>query len=109
VGRFSDDEIRRYSRQLVLPEVGGVGQERLRAATATAASEVEALYLAAAGVGAIIVGDAALAAAVRALDPGVRVTVDPSLPAASHDVEAAALRAWRTVKEALELWTSQGQ
>ena len=29
--RFSDDEIRRYARQIVLPEVGGIGQERLRA------------------------------------------------------------------------------
>ena len=53
--RFSDEEIRRYARQIVLPEVGGAGQEKLREATIAAASEVEALYLAAAGVGTIVV------------------------------------------------------
>jgi len=73
--RFSDEEIRRYSRQIVLPEVGGAGQEKLRAATVTAASDVEALYLAAAGVGAIVVPSEEIAAATRALNPLVRVEV----------------------------------
>lgn len=73
--RFSDDEIRRYARQMVLREVGGVGQQRLRAATATAHSELEALYLAAAGVGCVRVPSDAIAAAVRALNPLVRVEV----------------------------------
>ena len=59
--RFSDEEIRRYARQMVLREVGGVGQELLRAATATARSELEALYLAAAGVGTVFVPTAAIA------------------------------------------------
>ena len=49
--RFSDDEVRRYARQMALPEVGGRGQEKLRAARLTAASELEALYLRRAGVG----------------------------------------------------------
>ena len=31
---FSDDELERYSRQIVLPEVGGAGQARLKAASA---------------------------------------------------------------------------
>ena len=35
MGRFSEDELRRYSRQMLLREVGGRGQERLRAATLT--------------------------------------------------------------------------
>ena len=73
--RFSDEEIRRYARQIVLPEVGGAGQEKLRAATLTAASEVEALYLAAAGVGHIVVPSEAIAEAARALNPLCRVEV----------------------------------
>ena len=31
--RFTDDEIERYARHLVLREVGGPGQQRLKAAT----------------------------------------------------------------------------
>jgi molybdopterin-synthase adenylyltransferase len=100
--RFSDDEIRRYARQIVLPEVGGTGQEALRAATATATSEVEALYLAAAGVGTIVVPSEAVAAAARALNPLVRVDVG-NVPAADVSVEQAALFAWRTLKETLGL------
>jgi adenylyltransferase/sulfurtransferase len=104
MGRFSDNEIRRYSRQIVLPEVGGVGQERLRAVTVTAASEVEALYLAAAGVGALVVPSADWAEAARALNPLVHVSVDPTAQTGTDDgVEAAAARAWRTIKEALAL------
>jgi hypothetical protein len=107
VGRFSDNEIRRYSRQIVLPEVGGVGQERLRAVTATAASEVEALYLAAAGVGTLVVPSAVWAEAARALNPLVHVQVqtgpDATTPNGDANVEAAATRAWRTIKEALAL------
>ena len=30
---FSDDELERYARQIVLPQVGGVGQRRLKAAS----------------------------------------------------------------------------
>jgi molybdopterin/thiamine biosynthesis adenylyltransferase len=100
--RFSDDEIRRYSRQIVLPEVGGNGQELLGAATVTAASEVEALYLAAAGVGAIIVPTQSIADAVRALNPLTRVEVG-NVPATELSVEQAALFAWHALKETLAL------
>ncbi|HEX9104400.1 MAG TPA: molybdopterin biosynthesis protein MoeB, partial [Polyangia bacterium] len=88
--RFSDEEIRRYARQIVLPEVGGRGQEKLRAATIAAASEVEALYLAAAGVGSIVVPSEAIAAAVRALNPLCRVEVGDVAPS-ELSVEQAAL------------------
>jgi molybdopterin/thiamine biosynthesis adenylyltransferase len=79
VARFSDDEIRRYGRQMALREVGGDGQERLRAGRAAARSSLEALYLAGAGVGQIVVGSEALAVEVRALNPLVDVSVDATL------------------------------
>ena len=62
---FSPDEVERYARHLVLAEVGGPGQQRLKAATvlivgAGGVGSPAALYLAAAGVGTlrIIDGDA---------------------------------------------------
>jgi adenylyltransferase/sulfurtransferase len=100
--RFSDEEIRRYSRQIVLPEVGGAGQLKLRAATVTAASEVEALYLAAAGVGNLIVPTESIAEAARALNPLVRVEVD-NVPLSETTVEQAALFALRAIKDKLAL------
>jgi molybdopterin/thiamine biosynthesis adenylyltransferase len=100
--RFSDEEIRRYARQIVLPEVGGAGQEKLREATIAAASEVEALYLAAAGVGTLVVPSAEIAAAVGALNPLVRVEVG-NVAAANVSVEQAALFAWKALKETLAL------
>ena len=101
--RFSDEEIRRYSRQLVLAEVGGRGQERLQAATLTAAGEVEALYLAAAGVGTVIVPTQSMAEAARALNPLVRVEVGNVPPDEHASVEQSALFAWRAIKETLGL------
>ena len=101
--RFSDEEIRRYSRQIVLAELGGDGQEALRAATATAASEVEALYLAAAGVGTIVVPSETIAEAARALNPLVRVEVGNVAAHADAPVVDASLFAWRTIKEAAGL------
>jgi adenylyltransferase/sulfurtransferase len=57
------DEIARYERQLVLPEWGAAGQERVRAARVRVtgrgpAAEAAILYLAGAGVGQLVVQSA---------------------------------------------------
>ncbi len=100
--RFDDAELRRYARQMVLPEVGGIGQERLRAARARAQSEIEALYLAGAGVGWLSVPSSAIAQAARALNPLIQVEVEVG-PAPDVEVEAAALGALETLKQVLGL------
>ncbi len=61
---LSDREIARYARQLLLPGLGEVGQERLKAARvrvlgAGAIAGPALLYLAGAGIGTILVDDVA--------------------------------------------------
>ncbi len=102
---FTEDEISRYSRHILLAEVGGVGQAKLKAARvlvvgAGGLGSPLVLYLAAAGVGTIGVVDddrvelsnlqrqiahttgglgapkaASAAAAARAINPQVRVDI----------------------------------
>ncbi len=59
---FTDEEIERYARHLVLREVGGPGQQRLKASSvlivgAGGLGAPASMYLAAAGVGTIILAD----------------------------------------------------
>lgn len=59
---FTDEEIERYARHLVLREVGGPGQQKLKGASvlivgAGGLGAPASLYLAAAGVGTIILAD----------------------------------------------------
>jgi len=81
---LSDAQIERYSRQIILPEIGGAGQERLLAATVELhgvgpLAAMAARYLAGAGVGHLrLVDDDGDAAALReelsALNPECVVT-----------------------------------
>jgi molybdopterin/thiamine biosynthesis adenylyltransferase len=99
-----DDQIRRYSRHLLLPELGGLAQNRLAAgavaiARLDAAGQAAALYLAAAGVGRIVVADGSNVAA-----PGPLFEADdvgrPCREAAARRV--AALNGDSSVVEAAE-------
>src|SRR5262249_11430871 len=60
---MNDEQVRRYARHVLLPEVGGTGPRRLFAARVAvddldAEAEVALVYLAAAGVGTLVVRDA---------------------------------------------------
>jgi adenylyltransferase/sulfurtransferase len=113
---FSQDEITRYARHILLDEVGGIGQARLKAARvlivgAGGLGSPLALYLAAAGVGHIGLADddqvdlsnlqrqiahtldrvgrpkvMSAAAAMHAINPLVRVTTH-ALRASTDNVE----------------------
>lgn len=71
---IDDARLRRYARQILLPEIGGRGQRALLAATVQvsledlAAAQVALAYLAGAGIGTLVLRDAP--AVVTAADVG---------------------------------------
>jgi len=74
-----DIQIERYSRQIILPEVGGLGQSRLLAAHVALAGDRAvrtwaSLYLAAAGVGRLSGCDAADVPLLARLNPDCEAT-----------------------------------
>lgn len=85
---LTDVQIDRYSRQIILPEVGGLGQERLLSSRVTLLSELSDLkppldYLAGAGIGTIGLDCPAAAdeiapaiSAIAEFNPEVRVVPD---------------------------------
>jgi len=84
---LTDAQIERYSRQIIVPRIGGVGQDRLLAARILLAGDSRDLeaplaYMVGAGVGAIAVrmprapaGFSRQIAAARELNPDVTVTL----------------------------------
>jgi hypothetical protein len=119
--RLDDEQIERYSRQLILAEVGPRGQERLGAARVAVvgegcAAERVVAYLAAAGVG-WIAAAAALHAATDPAQPDLHVlplgdAATASLDAAvivgtTIEAAAAALPAW-SARAAATCWIAGG-
>jgi molybdopterin/thiamine biosynthesis adenylyltransferase len=85
---LTDAQIDRYSRQIIVPRIGGRGQERLLAARmiiAGDARDIEAplAYLVGAGVGTIFLkpsADQRVFTEKRELNPDVTVTDEPKAP-----------------------------
>src|SRR5437764_15320495 len=82
--RLTEAQQERYARHLLLDHLGGEGQERLlsscvRIRGTGVAARWAARYLAASGVGTLILEDEAAAAECRELSPDVRILGPPDL------------------------------
>ncbi|HWO19923.1 MAG TPA: hypothetical protein VNO30_14150 [Kofleriaceae bacterium] len=90
-----DEQVRRYSRHILLPDVGGLGQTALLVSSARLelrerdpdAELIAATYLAAGGVGTVIVRGAsdAQVAELAAHGPDSRVLTEPVVEPGSRD------------------------
>lgn len=94
-----DDQVRRYARHIMLPDVGDAGQRALMAASATldvAASEPAAMiagsYLAAGGVGTLVAAGATEAQRSRLAGHGPDTQV--ALAGEGREVAIAPRPAW---------------
>ncbi len=95
-----DEQVRRYARHILLPDVGGLGQTALMVSTARvelhesdpAAELICAQYLAAGGVGTIVLGGAtdAQTTEIVARAPDGQITAD----GAGRDVTLQPRPAW---------------
>ncbi|HVA83704.1 MAG TPA: hypothetical protein VNF28_02275 [Candidatus Binataceae bacterium] len=113
---LTDSQIERYSRQIIVPGVGGRAQERLLAAcvaivAAPADAAGAAAYLAGAGVGRIEmypVGDhapyEAMAERMRDLNPDVSVRIANDDSSAASDLTLALIGSARAAEAAARLW-----
>lgn len=109
---LTDAQIDRYSRQIILPEVGGRGQERLRQSRLALAGDPAALalvlrYLAGAGVGRISLRLAAdqleqLRGPIGALNPDTQLEAWPDT-APSADLTAIVLSQHSELQSAREI------
>src|SRR5437899_10955135 len=89
--RLTEAQQERYARHLLLDGLGGEGQERLLAASVRIrgsgrAARWAARYLAASGIGTLILDDPSIAAECRDLSPDLRVLLDPD-PDPEPDLE----------------------
>lgn len=94
LGQLTESQIRRYSRQILLPEVGGRGQRKLLAARVRlrGSGEVAAtagVYLAAAGVGLAVLDEGEAAARMAARMHGINPEVRAQIGGALDDVDLA--------------------
>jgi len=110
---LTETQVERYSRQIILPEIGGRGQTLLLRSSLWLAGAAEPLagaarYLAGAGVGRIAVGDGdpLLTAELVALNPDARVERNGT--AAGADVALAGAAADATSCQNGPLWIRGG-
>ena len=110
--RLTDAQQERYARHLLLDGIGGDGQERLlssrvRVRGTGGAARACALYLAAAGVGALALEEDVLGAELCALSPDLRLLdvgadvdleVAPADPPSSGPSVAAAAGCWAALE-----------
>lgn len=81
---LNDQQIERYSRQIILPQLGGRGQETLLAASIAIVgndglSTAAAMYLAGAGVGRLALSAPVPLSTIDGLNPDCRATALPTL------------------------------
>jgi adenylyltransferase/sulfurtransferase len=107
---LTDEEIELYSRQILLPEIGGIGQESLLRSTVTLVghgflTDQVASYLARAGIGRIL-RDPRCAADSAPLTPDVFSTAEPASgarPIANVVVDTAASLAQLRISNCIAL------